>query len=61
MSLSYVSNADTGMCVKAVDGEIVKYDVEKVSEVYYESDFEFETENLFLILLELNFIIHQRW
>ena len=34
------------MCVKTTNDEIIKYDVENVSEVYYESDYEFETEGL---------------
>ena len=41
-----MTNASTRMCVKTTNDEIIKYDVENVSEVYYESDYEFETEGL---------------
>lgn len=46
MSFSFMTNASTRMCVKTTNDEIIKYDVENVSEVYYESDYEFETEGL---------------
>lgn len=44
LSFSFASNAITKMCVKSVDGVVTKYDIDKVAEVYYEPDFEFETE-----------------
>ena len=46
MAFSFTTNANTRMCVKTTDDKVIKYDVENVAEVYYESDYEFETEGL---------------
>ena len=35
-SLAFAAHAVTNMCVKTADGKVVKYDVENVTEVYYE-------------------------
>ncbi len=35
-SLAFAAHAVTNMCVKTTDGKVVKYDVENVTEVYYE-------------------------
>ena len=36
-SLAFAANAVTNMCVEQSDGTIVRYDVDKVKQVYYES------------------------
>lgn len=45
-SLSATSNARDKMYVKSIDNEIVKFDVENVAEVYFASEYDFETEDL---------------
>ena len=45
-SLSATSNARDKMYIKSIDNEIVKFDVENVAEVYFASEYDFETEDL---------------
>lgn len=46
MSLSATTNASEKMYVKSVDNKIVKFDIENVAEVYFASEYDFETEDL---------------
>lgn len=43
-SLAFAAQAVTNMCVKTADGKVVKYDVENVTEVYYEESSESITD-----------------
>ena len=46
ISLSVTSNASDKMYVKSVDNKIVKFDIKNVAEVYFASEYDFETEDL---------------